>query len=461
MFLIFDTETTGLPKKWSAPLTDFDNWPRAIQVAWQVHDKNGICISNQSFIIHPKGFSIPYDSEKIHGISTQLAKKIGVEIDFVLEKFSEDLNKSNFICGHNLNFDEKILGSEYLRINGQNPLQDFPKIDTCTEETAQICMLKGGRGRKFKLPTLQELYNHLFNEKFESAHNASADVEATALCLFQLLKNKKIHPASLSENDDVYINISDLDLKKVKVQGIDHLNLFEESRLLKLEEQKVKVDTISKHEELDQDFEFAHLHAYTQFSILQSTSKISDLLKQCIEFSHDAIAITDKSNLMGAFHFIKTLKNYNDNLQDGQKYIKPIIGCELNVCENHLDKSNKDNGYQMVFLAKNKNGFRNLSKLSSIANIEGFYYVPRIDKEILKNYSQDLIVLSGGLNGEISSRILNQGEENAEDSLKWWMDNFKDDFYLEIQNHKQENEDYIIPILKEFSSKIWSQVSCY
>ena len=84
MFLIFDTETTGLPKKWSAPLTDFDNWPRAIQVAWQVHDKNGICISNQSFIIHPKGFSIPYDSEKIHGISTQLAKKIGVEIDFVL-----------------------------------------------------------------------------------------------------------------------------------------------------------------------------------------------------------------------------------------------------------------------------------------------------------------------------------------------------------------------------------------
>jgi len=453
MFLIFDTETTGLPKKWSAPLTDFDNWPRAIQVAWQVHDKNGICISNQSFIIHPKGFSIPYDSEKIHGISTQLAKKIGVEIDFVLEKFSEDLNKSDFICGHNLNFDEKILGSEYLRINGQNPLQDFPKIDTCTEETAQICMLKGGRGRKFKLPTLQELYNHLFNEKFESAHNASADVEATALCLFQLLKNKKIHPASLSENDDVYNNISNLDLQKVKVQGIDHLNLFEESRLLKYEEQKVKVDTTAKHEELDLDFEFAHLHTYTQFSILQSTSKISDLLKQCIEFSHDAIAITDKSNLMGAFHFIKILKNYNDNLQDGQKYIKPIVGCELNVCENHLDKSNKDNGYQMVFLAKNKNGFRNLSKLSSIANIEGFYYVPRIDKEILKNYSQDLIVLSGGLNGEISSKILNQGEENAEDSLKWWMDNFKDDFYLEIQNHKQENEDYVIPILKELSLK--------
>ena len=107
----------------------------------------------------------------------------------------------------------------------------------------------------------------------------------------------------------------------------------------------------------------------------------------------------------------------------------------------------------MVFLAKNKNGFRNLSKLSSIANIEGFYYVPRIDKEILKTYSEDLIVLSGGLNGEISSKILNQGEEKAEESLKWWIDNFKDDFYLEIQNHKQENEEYIIPILKDFSIK--------
>ena len=107
----------------------------------------------------------------------------------------------------------------------------------------------------------------------------------------------------------------------------------------------------------------------------------------------------------------------------------------------------------MVFLAKNKNGFRNLSKLSSIANIEGFYYVPRIDKEILKTYSEDLIVLSGGLNGEISSKILNQGEEKAEESLKWWIDNFNDDFYLEIQKHKQENEDYIIPILKDFSIK--------
>ena len=243
MFLIFDTETTGLPKKWSAPLTDFDNWPRAIQVAWQVHDISGNCISNQSYVVHPDGFSIPYDSEKIHGISTQLAKKIGVDISFVLNKFQEDLKKSQFMCGHNLNFDEKILGAEYLRSDGNNPLQDFPKIDTCTEETAGICMLKGGRGRKFKLPTLMELYTHLFNKKFESAHNASADVEATALCLFKLLKDQKIHPNSLSTHIDIIEKLTDLDLNKIKVIDIVHINLFEESKLLK---ENVKPDTIER-----------------------------------------------------------------------------------------------------------------------------------------------------------------------------------------------------------------------
>ena len=153
-------------------------------------------------------------------------------------------------------------------------------------------MLKGGRGRRFKLPTLIELYSHLFNQKFESAHNASADVEATALCLFKLLKDKKIHPASLSDNEDIYMNLSDLDLEKVKAHGIDHLKLFEESKKLKSDEQLDKTDSPITNEELIEDFQFAHLHAYTQFSILQSTSRISDLLKQCIDFSHDAIAVS-------------------------------------------------------------------------------------------------------------------------------------------------------------------------
>ena len=108
MFLIFDTETTGLPKKWNSPLTDFDNWPRAVQIAWQINSEEGQCISNESYVIYPEGYTIPYDSQNIHGISTQLAKKIGKNINEVLQKFNDALNQSKYICGHNLNFDEKI-----------------------------------------------------------------------------------------------------------------------------------------------------------------------------------------------------------------------------------------------------------------------------------------------------------------------------------------------------------------
>ena len=87
MFLIFDTETTGLPRNWNAPLTDFENWPRCIQIAWQLHDKNGACISHEDYIVKPDGYTIPYDSEKIHGISTALAEHDGFTLDKVLEKF--------------------------------------------------------------------------------------------------------------------------------------------------------------------------------------------------------------------------------------------------------------------------------------------------------------------------------------------------------------------------------------
>ena len=224
MFLIFDTETTGLPKKWNSPLTDFDNWPRAVQIAWQINSEEGQCISNESYVIYPEGYTIPYDSQNIHGISTQLAKKIGKNINEVLQKFNDALDQSKYICGHNLNFDEKIIGSEFLRIEGKNPLKDFPRIDTCTEETASLCRLSGGRGRKHKLPTLTELHINLFGKEFESAHNASADVEATAMCLFKLLKEGKIHPDSLEGDLNIHKKFKEITLDKVSPPDIEHIN---------------------------------------------------------------------------------------------------------------------------------------------------------------------------------------------------------------------------------------------
>ena len=118
-----------------------------------------------------------------------------------------------------------------------------------------------------------------------------------------------------------------------------------------------------------------------------------------------------------------------------------------------MDRSHKDNGYQIVILAKNKNGYHNLAKMSSVSHTKGFYYVPRIDKKIIEEYKEDLIVLSGNLYGEIPSKILNIGEAQAEEALIWWKEQFGEDFYLEVMRHNQENENHVNDILIQFSKK--------
>ena len=147
------------------------------------------------------------------------------------------------------------------------------------------------------------------------------------------------------------------------------------------------------------------------------------------------------------------IRDSNLSIDESQVPIKPIIGCEFFVCEDHIDKSRRDDGFQIVFLAKNKKGYKNLSIMSSIAYTEGFYYVPRIDKEIIKKYKSDLIVLTGNLYGEIPSKILNTGEEQAEESLLWWHKEFGTDFYIELMRHGQEDEDRVNPVLIQFSRK--------
>jgi DNA polymerase III subunit alpha len=104
MYLVFDTETTGLPRDFNAPITDLDNWPRVVQLAWQLHDEAGELISQKDYIIKPEGFNIPFESEKVHGISTELAQAVGEELSTVLTFFIKDLEKSNFMVGHNLMF---------------------------------------------------------------------------------------------------------------------------------------------------------------------------------------------------------------------------------------------------------------------------------------------------------------------------------------------------------------------
>ncbi len=188
MYLIFDTETTGLPKSWNAPITDTDNWPRCIQIAWQLHDEFGNLLEHNDFLIQPDGFNIPYDAERIHGISTELAQEQGIPLAESLQLFNEALQKTKFIVGQNVGFDLNIMGCEFHRLGVESTLNKLPLLDTCTEKTALMCQLPGGRYGKFKLPTLTELHQYLSGPDFAEAHNATADVEATTRCLSELIR---------------------------------------------------------------------------------------------------------------------------------------------------------------------------------------------------------------------------------------------------------------------------------
>ncbi|GHC46508.1 DNA polymerase III subunit alpha [Ulvibacter litoralis] len=461
MFLIFDTETTGLPRNWNAPLTDSDNWPRCIQIAWQLHDAMGNVIEHEDYLVQPDGFNIPFDAEKIHGISTELAQQQGISLQEVVEKFNTALSKSKFIVGQNVGFDLNIMGAEYHRLGIENPLLDFPVLDTCTETTAQLCQLPGGRGGKFKLPTLTELHEFLFKVPFSEAHNATADVEATTRCFLELVRRQIYTAEELDVAPDYFKNFSEANPKEIELIGLKHINLKKASDKIRKElEASVETVTISSEEIEEnlatlQEVKFSHLHNHSQYSILQSTISTQDLVNAAVENEMPAVAITDSGNMMGAFHFVKAVNSYNAGLaeEDKDKALKGIVGCEFFVCEDHLNKSQKDNGYQIVLLAKNKKGYHNLAKMASIAYTDGFYYVPRIDREVIKKYKEDIIVLSGGMYGEVSSKVLNVGENQAEEALLWWKETFGDDFYLEILRHNQEDEDRVNTVLVDFAAK--------
>lgn len=143
MFLIFDTETTGLPKRWNAPITDSENWPRCIQVAWQLHDAHGKLIDHKDFIVRPDGFDIPFESEQIHGISTALAKNQGLPLAEVLDAFLQALSQTQYLVGHNVGFDVNIMGAELYRLQRDTAFTSLPVLDTCTEDSALLCQLPG------------------------------------------------------------------------------------------------------------------------------------------------------------------------------------------------------------------------------------------------------------------------------------------------------------------------------
>ncbi|HNP33872.1 MAG TPA: DNA polymerase III subunit alpha, partial [Flavobacterium sp.] len=298
-----------------------------------------------------------------------------------------------------------------------------------------------------------------FGEPFAEAHNATADVEATTRCFLQLVKEGIFTKEELDVPADYFDRFSKNNPQEIQLIGLKHINLKQASEEIRKQfQKKEEVATPTEQKEIQHnlaDVDFVHLHNHTQFSVLQSTISVADLVKAAVANKMPAVAMTDHANLMGAFQFVRDILYHNKSAETKnkateeagenptEKIIKPIVGCEFYVCDDLTDRTRKDNGYQIVFLAKNKKGYHNLAKLSSIAYTEGFYYVPRIDRKTIEKYKEDIIVLSGNLYGEIPSKILNIGENQAEEALVWWKEQFADDFYLELMRHNQEDENRV------------------
>ncbi|HMU99202.1 MAG TPA: 3'-5' exonuclease [Chitinophagales bacterium] len=185
MYLFFDTETTGLPKNWKAPLEDLDNWPRLVQLAYIYCDKDGNKLANGDYIIKPEGFTIPIEASNVHGITTEIANNKGQNLEQVLEDFNQFVVESHYLVAHNMAFDEKIMGAEFLRKDIENNIIYRKKICTMLA-SRNFCAIEGPYG--YKWPKLAELYYKLFQTNFDNAHDASADISATAKCFWELRK---------------------------------------------------------------------------------------------------------------------------------------------------------------------------------------------------------------------------------------------------------------------------------
>jgi len=449
MYLIYDTETTGLPKNFSAPVSDSDNWPRLVQVAWQLHDDMGELIEVKNFIVRPLGFTIPYNAEKIHGISTKRAQEQGVDLAFVLEEFNKAVAKSEYIVGHNIIFDINIMGAEFYRTQMETSLMDEKSIDTKNEGT-DFCAIPGGRGGKFKWPTLTELHVKLFKEEFSAAHNASADVEATTRCFLELIRLRVINYQRLGFDDDYNQRFSVRNSKPFELLGLN-IEPYKalDSTSVELEADAEITDQVESTSAEMKDLTFSHLHCHSSYSILQAKCDIPDLIAKAVEHKMPAVALTDTGNMYGAYKFVsEAIKND----------IKPIVGCELFLTADHkirkFTKDNPDRRSTVVFMAKHRAGYHNLCKLSSQAFIDGLYAgCPRIDKELILEHKEGLIATTGGLTAEIPNLILNVGEHQAEEVFQWWHQTFGDDFYVELSRHGLDDEEHVNQVLLGFARK--------
>jgi DNA polymerase III epsilon subunit-like protein len=185
--LFFDTETTGLPQFYNAPITQVNNWPRLVQLAFIEYYEDATLAANHNYIIKPVGFSIPRDATHIHRITNEQAQTEGRDLTQVLDIFVNAITESSILIAHNFDFDRNIVGAEFVRKEfDTKPI--LTKRSFCTMKNKDIvnfCRISGKNG--YKWPKLEELHYKLFNQKFSDTHDASIDISVTAKCFWELL----------------------------------------------------------------------------------------------------------------------------------------------------------------------------------------------------------------------------------------------------------------------------------
>ena len=197
--IFFDTETTGVPRNYQAPITDISNWPRLVQLAWILANVDGSVINKCSYIIYPDSFTIPIDASNVHGITTECARCYGRNIAYVLALFMQDLGRANRIVGHNIDFDLHIVGAELYRLSwSYSQLFNLPV--TCTMKSSiNYCKLPPFRYGEYKWPKLEELHIKLFGCTFSGVHDAMTDIEVTKKCYFELIRQQVVYDYSLCQ----------------------------------------------------------------------------------------------------------------------------------------------------------------------------------------------------------------------------------------------------------------------
>lgn len=402
MYIVFDTETTGKAKSFSAPVDDFNNWPRMVQIAWKVFDKNGIEIDSQNLIIKPSGFIIPDDAIAIHRITNEIAKERGIPLREALEKFSKVIKSSKYLIAHNISFDENVVGCEFLREGMRNCVSDIQHVDTM-KLTTEFVAIPATRGRSgFKFPTQTELYQKLFNTAFEDAHDALADVTALSKIFFELQRRGVL---GFKENDE-----------EISTNSLESF-----------------VENSSERDSLTQSdlVSFVPLGLHTFHSVLEGAGSPDDYIKIAKSLGHTAIAITDNSTLSGTFEFYNKCKS---------KGIKPIFGIEILLNDNigkFEDKSIEGDNFKMKLFIKNEQGYHNLNHLLYLANTEGYYNKEgRIRTEWLLQNKEGLIASTSGLESKLASMVLRGKEIEAENYLNMLRSEFDDDLIIELKFNK-------------------------